>query len=417
MASFRFFLWKTNSTLKSNNQPQPFSRLGFIVVMSLLSMIGPFAIDTYLPAFPSIEDEFGISRALLAQSLGAYLAAFAIATLFWGPITDRFGRRNVILSGMFLYLISSVGCALSEDYQHFLLFRIIQGAAASGGLVAGRAMVRDVFDSNEARQVMSYVMIVFAIAPAVAPMIGAGLHDAFGWRSIFYFLTAFGLVTTLLTLVVTKETLTVEHRQSLHPIQVTKVYFDAFKHGRFQAIVIACGASFGGMFLFIAGSPTIFFDFLALETGDFWKQFVPMVLGLMAGSFIAGKFYSQQPATKMISIALTIMMFSTMLNLLQANLLTVSLLSFVTPLVLYAFGTGIAVPAFTVMALDCFPQNRGTAAAIQSFMQMMANAIAASLVLPFVNDSLIAFTLAQLIFISVAVMFWLKVIRTSRAVN
>jgi len=384
------------------------SRIGFIVIMSLLSMIGPFAIDTYLPSFPAIEAEFGVSRALLSQSLGAYLMAFAIATLFWGPITDRFGRRNVILSGMFLYLFASVGCAISESYDQFLLFRFIQGAAASGGLVAGRAMIRDVFDVKEARQVMSYVMIFFAIAPAVAPMIGAGLHDAFGWRSIFYFLTAFGLVTTLLALIVTKETLPSEHRQSLHPIQVTKVYIDAFKHGRFQAIILSCGASFAGMFLFIAGSPTILFDFLGLNAGDFWLQFVPMVLGLMAGSFISAKFYSHHSANKMVTIALFIMAISTILNVIQASVFTASIVGLVLPLVLYAFAVGIAIPGFTVLALDCFPKNRGTAAALQSFMQMMANAMAASLILPLVINSMLAFTLAQLGFITFALLLWLK---------
>ena len=109
------------------------SSIGFIAVMSLLSMIGPFAIDTYLPAFPAIELEYGISRALLSQSLGAYLIAFAIATLFWGPITDRFGRKKVILSGMFIYLLASLGCALAQNHDQFLLFRVILGAAASGG--------------------------------------------------------------------------------------------------------------------------------------------------------------------------------------------------------------------------------------------------------------------------------------------
>jgi MFS transporter, DHA1 family, multidrug resistance protein len=389
------------------------SRIGFIVIMSLISMIGPFAIDTYLPSFPAIEAEFGISRALLSQSLGAYLMAFAIATLFWGPLTDRFGRKNIILSGMFLYLFASIGCAIADSYNQFLLFRLIQGAAACGSLIAGRAMIRDVFDSMQARQVMSYVMLFFAIAPAIAPMIGAGLHDAFGWRSIFYFLTLFGLITTLLALVVTKETLHPEHRQSIHPIQVTKVYLEAFKHGRFQAIVFACGASFAGMFLFIAGSPTIFFDFLKLDTGDFWMQFVPMVIGLMLGSFMSAKIFSHHTASKMVTLALIIMAVSTVLNVLQASLFTTSLLGFVIPLFIYSFGTGIAIPAFTVMALDCFPKNRGTAAALQSFVQMSANAIAASLIVPFVNHSMLAFTLAQLSFISISVLLWLKVIRAS----
>lgn len=385
--------------------------------MSLISMIGPFAIDTYLPSFPAMEAEFGVSRSLLTQSLGVYLAAFAIATLFWGPITDRFGRKSTILSGMFLYLLSSIGCALAEDYNQFLLFRAIQGTAVSGGLIAGRAMIRDVFDSFEARQVMSYVMFVFAIAPAIAPMIGAVLHDAFGWRSIFYFLTVFGLFTTLLAMLVAKETLTIENRQSLHPVQVTRVYINAIKHGRFQAIIFACGASFGGLFLFIAGSPTILLDFLALDSADFWMQFVPMVLGLMAGSIVSGKLSRHHCAKNMVSFGLFVMAVSVLLNVLFASVMSPSIFTIIIPLVGYSFATGIAIPAFTVMALDCFPKNRGTAAALQSFVQMMANAVVASLVVPMVTHSLLAFALAQLGFISVALLFWSKVVRTSRELS
>ncbi len=376
-------------------------------------MIGPFAIDTYLPAFPAIEAEFDASRSLLSQTLGAYLAAFAVATLFWGPITDRFGRKKVIISGISLFIISSIGCALAKDYSHFLSFRMIQGAAASGGLVAGRAMVRDVFDSQQARQVMSYVMLFFAIAPAVAPIIGAGLHDAFGWHSIFYFLAAFGFVTLLLILAITKETLALEHRQSIHPRHVTKVYCNVLLHRRFLMIVTAGSASFCGMFLFIAGSPTIFFDFLQLTTGDFWKQFVLMVIGLMAGSLFSARFAYRKTATRMVSIAVTIIAVTTLINLMIAYFFTPSLLGFVLPLLCYAFGIGMAIPSLTILALDCFPNNRGTAAAVQSFVQMMANAIVASIVLPLVTQSYLAFAVAQLCFISLAVVLWLKVPKTA----
>jgi len=181
---------------------QKISTFWLIAVMSLLSMIGPFAIDTYLPAFPAIEAEFGISRALLSQSLGFYLAAFAVATLFWGPIADRFGRKTAILSGMSFYLFASLGCALAENYDHFLLFRTIQGAAAAGGMVAGRAMIRDMFDSQQAQRVMSYAIMFFALAPAIAPILGAWLHHAYGWRSIFYFLAVFSAIVTALVLAI-----------------------------------------------------------------------------------------------------------------------------------------------------------------------------------------------------------------------
>ncbi len=373
-------------------------------------MIGPFAIDTYLPAFPAIEAEFAVSRALLSQSLGFYLGAFAIATLFWGPITDRFGRKKIILSSLMLYLLASLGCAFSQDYNQFLLFRLIQGAAVSGSTVAIRAMVRDVFDSNEAQRVMSYTTIFFAFAPALAPIIGAWLHDTYGWRSIFYFLTLWGAIAAALIVVIVYETLPHDKRQSLHPARVGAVYFSILKHVRFQSIALAGGISFAGFFLFIAGSPTIIFDFLSLGAHDYWRQFVPMVLGLILGAFVSAKLSHRWPPQAIISLAFIAIVLASLLNVLQATFLSATIMSIVTPLVIYAFGIGLSLPVFTVMALDCFPNNRGSAAAVQSFVQMMSNALVASLVIPLVSESLMAFVLTQLAFVIIALFFWIKVI-------
>ncbi len=384
------------------------------MIMTLLSMIGPFSIDTYLPAFPSIESDFGISRDLLSQSLGSYLAAFAIATLFWGPVTDRFGRKKVILLGMSCYFLSSLGCGYAENYSEFLFYRTIQGIAASAGLVAGRAMVRDIFDSEEAQRVMSYVMMFFAFAPALAPIIGAWLHESYGWRSIFYFLAIYGAIATSFSMLIIFETLPKQKRQSLHPKKVFSVYLKTLINLRFQAIVFAGAASFAGLFLFIAGSPTILLDFLGLEPSDFWMQFVPMVLGLVLGSFFTGKMSHKLKSTSIISIGIFSMLMASLLSVIHAQFLEATPLTVILPLVIYAFGIGMSLPVFTIIALDCFPGNRGTAAAVQAFVQMMSNAIVASLILPLVNHSMMEFALTQLGFMVLCVIFWSKIAFNSK---
>ena len=142
------------------------------LIAALLAMIGPFSIDAYLPSFPAIEMEFGVSRTMLSQSLGIYLLAFGISTLFWGPVADRFGRRLVIVVSMALYTLGSIGCALASNFEVFMLLRVAQGLAASGGFIAGRAMIRDAHDAEGAHRAMSQVMLLFALAPAVAPILG-----------------------------------------------------------------------------------------------------------------------------------------------------------------------------------------------------------------------------------------------------
>ena len=206
------------------------------IVAAMLSMIGPFSIDTYLPSFPDIELAFGVSRAVLSQSIAVYLVAFAFSTLVWGPLADRFGRRLVILASMVLYTLGSIACALAESMEVFLLMRIVQGLAASGGFIASRAMIRDAHDAKSAQHAMAQVMLLFALAPAIAPILGGWLHDQLGWRSVFWFLSIFGSLLVLMGMFI-QETLVEEHRRSIHPSAVLRVYVEALLHKRFPTLI------------------------------------------------------------------------------------------------------------------------------------------------------------------------------------
>ncbi|MCW9014811.1 MAG: multidrug effflux MFS transporter [Gammaproteobacteria bacterium] len=393
------------------------SSIGLILVVAFVSMIGPFSIDTYLPSFPAIEAEFQVSRDWLSQTIAIYLAATAISTLFWGPLSDRIGRKRVILGTLVLYFMASLACALASDYSSFLLFRVFQGMAASGGLVAGRAMVRDAYDSDSAHRAMSYVLMLFALAPAIAPIVGGWLHDAFGWRSVFYFLSAYGGVMLLASARVINETLHKTQRQSFHPLYVLRVYGRTLLHGRFLAIVLALSTSFGGLFLYIAGSPTLIFNFLALETNDFAVQFVPMTVGIIAGSFISGRLAHRWPITRVVSLALGIMVCASLLNLLQAVWLVPTVVTVIAPLVLYAFGVALAMPGFGILAIDCFPNNKGSAAAVQAFMQIMFSGLVAGLMLPLLTESVMGYALGQLLLLAAALIFWCLPVRIRSVEN
>ena len=371
-----------------------------------MTMIGPFTIDSYLPSFPDIEAEFNISRALLSQSLSSYLVAFAISTLILGPLADRLGRRHVIFGSLLFYIAASIGCALSTDYNTFLIFRLLQGAAAGGGLVAGRAMIRDVYSPQDAHRAMSRVMMLFAVAPAIAPIIGGWLHDLFGWHSVFYFLAIFAGAVFFLVYFYLAETLVTAQRQSFHPIKVARVYGRTLVHSRFLILVFVVASSFGGMFLYIAGAPTVMFDFLKLGSTDFGLMFVPIVIGLILGSGLSSRLAHRWPIERTIKLALTLMVLATLLNVAQAFWLTTMISTTVLPLALYACGMGIAMPALTVMALDCFPNNRGTASALQGFMQMMGNALIASLAVPLLSFQPSYLALGQLALLVCALLLW-----------
>lgn len=378
-------------------------------------MIGPFTIDTYLPSFPDIEATYGVNRSLLSQSLGIYLAAFAFSTLLFGPLADRFGRRIIILYSLSLYIFASVGCAMANDYSSFLMYRVIQGIAAAGGLVAGRAIIRDVFSSQDAHHAMSRIMMLFAIAPAIAPVIGGWLHDLFGWQSIFYFLAGYACLILFTTLFLIPETLDQSHRQSLHPASITRVYVNSLRHQRFIALILIVTCYFSGLFLYIASAPTIIFNFLQLDVGDFAFMFFPLVSGLIFGAWLSGRLSHRWKMEQTINLALTLMLLGSMLNMLQALWLPPMIISSFIPLMLYTCGIGIAMPAMTILALDCFPKNRGTASALQGFLQMIGNALVASVAAPLLqlHPSHLAF--GQLSLLACALFIWWRLSRIKEA--
>ena len=390
--------------MKKNNNG---SSAWLIITIALLSMVGPFSIDTYLPSFPAIEEEFGINRSLLLQSIGFYLIASAISTLFWGPLSDRAGRRLVILSTLIVYFVASMGCALSEDYNTFLLYRVLQGISASGGMVAGRAMIRDAHDEHEAHRAMSYVMMLFALAPAIAPVIGGWLHQAFGWRSVFYFLSLYAVIIVIMSLRFLPETLAIDKRQSFHPAHVAQMYCRTLKNRRFVFFVLTLGSGFAGLFLYIAGSPTIIFNFLGLDSSFFAVQFIPMTSGIIAGSFISAMLSHRLNAKTIVILSLVIMMLSSTLNILLMTAAELTTFTVIFPLVLYATGIALAIPGITILTLDCFPNNRGTASAVQSFVQIMLSALTASLLVPLLSVSPLHYAVAQLFCILLAIVFWL----------
>jgi DHA1 family bicyclomycin/chloramphenicol resistance-like MFS transporter len=376
------------------------------LIAALLSMLGPFSIDAYLPAFPAIEAEFGISRAMLSQSLGIYLLAFAFSTLFWGPIADRYGRRLVILISMALYTLGSIGCAMADSAETFFLLRIAQGLAASGGFIASRAMIRDAHDAESAHRAMSQVMLLFALAPAIAPVLGSWLHQHFGWRSIFWFLSAYGSMMVLMGFFI-KETLADEHRQSLHPGRVIRVYISALLNKRFPALIFSVSFAFAGLFLYIAGAPTVIYDFLGLGNDDFGWLFIPMVAGLMLGAAISSRLAHLWPAQRTITVGFMVMIVAAALNLLDVNLADASIFTVIGPLVLYVIGLALMMPAITVLALDCLPTHRGTAASMQGFLQMITNAMVASFAVPLLHAKWMNFVFGQFVFLLLAVVLWI----------
>lgn len=379
---------------------------GLIVVVALLSMLGPFTIDTYLPSFPDIQRELGVGEAAMAQTLSLYLLAFAGTTLLWGPLSDSFGRRRVATVSLVGYVAASVGCVLAPSFPALLGFRMLQGLAASGGMTIGRAVIRDVYAGPRAQRAMSSVMFVFALAPAIAPIIGGLLHEWWGWRSVFVFLTLYGIAALVLVRFALPETLHRDARQTIRPLSVLRSYGRAVAQPRFVALVLGIACAFGGIFLYVAGSPAIVFDHLGYGAEDFAVLFVPMVAGLMLGSFVSGRVAHRAAPNATVSVAFVLMVAAVLANLAQAHWLPPAAWNLIGPLVLYAFGAALAMPGVTVMALDCFPRQRGMASAAQGFIQMATMAVISGTLVPLVIGRVEYFAYGQAALFALSLLLW-----------
>lgn len=379
---------------------------GLIVVVALLSMLGPFTIDTYLPSFPDIQAELGVGPAAMAQTLSLYLLAFAGTTLLWGPLSDSFGRRRVATVSLLGYVVASVGCALAPSFTALLGFRVLQGLMASGGMTIGRAVIRDVFAGSRAQRAMSSVMLLFALAPALAPILGGLLHGWWGWRSVFAFLGLYGVASLALVRLALPETLHRDARQSIHPLRVLRSYGRALAQPRFVALTLGIAFAFGGIFLYVAGSPAVMFDHLGYGVDGFGILFVPMVAGLMLGSFVSGRLAHRASPGRTVSLAFAAMAGAVAMNLAQAHWLAPAAWNVIGPLVVYAFGAALAMPGMTVMALDCFPRQRGMASAAQGFIQMMTMAAVSAALVPLAVGRIADLALGQAGLFALALAFW-----------
>lgn len=355
---------------------------GIAALLAGLSALGPFSIDTYLPSFHAIGEQLQATPLEVQQTLSAYLLPFALMTLWHGALADAFGRRRVILVTLACFALASLGCAFATRIEHLWLLRGLQGITAGAGIVISRAIVRDLFDGPPAQRLMSHITMMFAFAPAIAPLIGGQLQALFGWRSVFVFLA---LMTAALALVCWRllpETLPPERRQSLRPGYLARTYRKVLTSPRF---LLACGAlacNFAGFFLYVLSAPMFLMTHLGIaETGFLWL-FGPTMCGLLTGSWLSGRLAGRLSRQRTIRLGYGVMGAAALANLAINLLLPPGLPWSVLPLPLYTLGMSLAMPCLTLYALDPFPEQRGLAASCQTFLQSAFNGVAAGLIAP-----------------------------------
>jgi MFS transporter, DHA1 family, multidrug resistance protein len=364
------------------------------VILACLGMVGALAIDTYLPSFPAIGRDFAVSDVAVQQTLSVFLFTFAFMMLFYGTLSDSFGRRPVILAALLVYALASAGAALAPTFGWLLVFRALQGLAAGAGSVIGQAIVQDRFSGADAQRIMSHIMMVFGLAPAIAPVLGGWLHVTFGWRATFVFLALFGAAMSLAVWKLLPESLPREKRHAFHGVAIARNYVKVLGHPRFVLLSLAVGMAFGGLSLYIGSAANFVMVILGLPETAFAWMFIPLISGMVIGSAWGGKRAAKMPAATLRRIGFGTMLLACVLNVGYTAFAgdDVRVPWAVLPLMVYTFGLAVAMPAIQVGALALFPDNRGLASSMLAFIQMMSFALISGLVAPLLFGS--AFKLA-----------------------
>lgn len=382
-------------------------RWALAVLLALLGMLGPFSIDTYLPAFSGIATALNATPVEMQQTLSAYLFGFAFMNLFHGALADSFGRRPVVLWGIAMFTLASAGCALAQDIGQLVFFRALQGLSTGAGIVVSRAVIRDMFPPAQAQKVMSQVTIYFGVAPAVAPMIGGWLYVHTGWHSIFWFLTAIGVALWTANYRLLPETLHADHRQPFNVPHLMRGYWQLGSSPRFLLLALASGVPFNGMFLYVLAAPAFLGSHLTLAPTQFFWFFVLTISGIMGGAWVSGRMAGRVAPKRQIRHGFVVMLTMSVLNLIANLLLPVHVSWALLPIAIFAFGWALMVPVVTLLVLDLHPERRGMASSLQAFVGSSANGLVAGVLVPLIMHSTVLLATASLLMMGIGLLAWI----------
>lgn len=377
------------------------------LMLAALAMLGPFSVDTYLPAFPNIGASLAASPLEVQQTLTAYMFSFALMILWHGALSDAFGRRNIILVSLCVFAVSSLGCAASHSIEYLWAFRVLQGISAGAGIVIGRAIIRDLHAGPAAEKLLSLVTMIFSIAPAIAPILGGWIVKLADWRAIFLFLFFYTAALIWYCYRNLPETLPAARRQPFNPRFLFDSYFLVFRSVPFQLKAGTVAFNFAGMFLYVSAAPFFLSRHLGLGPGQFAWLFVPLVTGIFIGAFAANRLAGRITIGRQVGIGFAFLIGACVLNVSYHLVFPPALPWSVAPLFLYTLGMSLVAPGATLMVLDLFPTIRGIVASCQSFTMTMLGSVVAGVFAPALSGSVLWLAMGQLAFGLVALTLWL----------
>jgi len=351
-----------------------------ILILGSLTALSPFSIDMYLSAFPLMAKFFNTNVAQVSVTLSSYFVGLASGQLFYGPLMDRFGRKKPIYFGLTLYVLASVGCALSTSIESLIVLRFVQALGGCSASVGAFAMVRDLFSPKESAKVFSLLVLILGVSPLLAPTIGGYVAIYLGWSSVFFSLAIGATILLTVVFIFLPESHSGDKAHILRPLPIFKNYLSILTEPKFYTYAVAGATGFSGLFVYLAASPTIFMEIFQVSEQVYGWIFAIIAMGLVGTSqfnvLLLKKFSNEQ----ILKCALSVLCLTSLIFFTCAYLGFYNLYSVVATMFVYLSCIGLSNPNSAALSLAHFGHKAGSAAAMLGFLQMGIGSLASVIV-------------------------------------
>jgi MFS transporter, DHA1 family, multidrug resistance protein len=380
----------------------------FIALVTALVATGAMSMDLYVPSLPAMAADLTASAGEIQLTLSVFLFGFALSQLIYGPLSDRFGRRPVLIWGLAIYFVAGIACTFAPTVEALIGCRLVQAFGACSGGVIGRAMVRDRYQLDDAAKAFGYLGMAMMLTPILSPIIGAWLTIAFGWRSNFAFMAGFGAVILLVTIFVLRETNRSPDPEALRIGRMAANYLTLLRNRRYMGYVLSLSLAFAGVFSFVTGSSFVLIDLLEVTPDIFALLFGLVAGGYLVGAFVSTRLVSRLGVDRTIALGIAIYLPGAMLLTWLAITGVFDIWSICAPMAALSFGNGLVVPNCQAGALAPFPRMAGAAAAMMGFFAMAGAGAGGAAVAGFYNGTQFPMVLTILFnALALVLCFWL----------
>jgi MFS transporter, DHA1 family, multidrug resistance protein len=363
-----------------------------IVILGLLSAIGPFSIDMYLPGFPAIAADLGATIAKVTLSLSSFFIGISVGQFLYGPLLDRYGRKKPLYLGISLYLLASACCVMVRSADMLILLRLFQALGACAGLVASRAMVRDLFEVSENARVFSLLMLVVGVSPIIAPTLGGYITATFGWKYIFVVLTLIAAVILAAVHFALPESRKPDPGLSLRPGPILGGFWAVIREPQFYTYALTGAVASAGLYAYIAGSPYVFMELFRVSETQYGWIFAVIALGLIGSSQLNTVLLRRYRSEQIIKIALCCQSLTAVLLFAGSLAGKLELFSTIFLIFLFLCCQGCVFPNSSALSLAPFSRNAGSASALMGGIQMSIGALTSATVSVLSNHTALPMT-------------------------